>query len=150
MGKVIVSLCLSVHTPGVTYLGCGVWGWGIPTLAGEWGVLTLADGQRGDYLPWMGGTYLGWWMGVPQGRSPSHVRMGVPQGRYPPAKVDLPGQVRMGVPQGRYSPSNVGTPSSRTCYTAGGMPLAFTQDFLVFSSDFEQHISTKLFHDLYF
>ena len=45
---------------------------------------------------------------------------GVPQGTYP-----QPGQGE-GVPQGTYPPR------PRTCYTAGGMPLAFTQeDFLV-------------------
>ena len=68
---------------------------------------------------------------------------GVPQGAYPPPKVPTtwldpdggvpqgtypPGQVRMG---GRGYPK-VPTARPRTCYTAGGIPLAFKQeDFLV-------------------
>ena len=58
MGKVIVSVCLSVHTPGVPTLARGV-----PTLAR--GVPTLT----GRYLPWLGvpsltRVYLPW-LGVP-------------------------------------------------------------------------------------
>ena len=55
MGKVIISVCLSVHTPGVSTLPVGYLPWpgGIPTLTGG-----------GGYLPWTGGTYLGWG-GVP-------------------------------------------------------------------------------------
>ena len=76
MCKVIVSLCLSVHTPE-------------------------------GYLPWMGGTYLGWWMGggyLPWTWVPTLARGwgylslledrrggGVHQGRY-----HFTGQVKMG------------------------------------------------------
>ena len=83
-GKVIFSLCVSVHTEGGggTYLGWvgegylpwmggggvptldrwGRWiGEGVPTLDRE-GVPTLDRGRR--YLPWMGeGTYLDWGRG---------------------------------------------------------------------------------------
>ena len=106
-GKVIFSVCVSVHTSmggGGTYLGWreGYLPWmgeGVPTLDGEDGVPTL-DGGRG-YLPWMEGMgYLPWtgrgylpWMG---------------RGYLP----------WMG--GGGYLPF--------TGYAAGGMPLAFMQE----------------------
>ena len=90
-------------------------------------------------------------------RTPARYRWEVSQGRYPPsqdryppAKVGTPCQVRtggylkvgipqsgqdMGVPQCRYPPAKVGPPGigqhMEYCYAAVGMPLAFTQDFLV-------------------
>ena len=89
MGKVIVSVCLSVHTPRVP----------IPTLAG-------------------GGTYLGW-------RVPTLAR-GVPTsaGRYLP----WPGEGGTHLDQG-----SIG----RTCYVAGGIPLAFTQENCLLENEFD-------------
>ena len=118
MGKVIVSLCLSVHTRG--YLP---WPNGVSTLArSRQGVPTLAGG----YLPWLG----------PDGGVP------ILAGGYPKVATPHPGQVRIHPSQvrdGGYP--KVGTPPGqgryptlrpRTCYTAGGMPLMFTQeDFLI-------------------
>ena len=80
-GKVIVSVCLSVHTQRGT----------------------LAKVDTPPPPPASQGGY-----------PPSHVR-------YPLTKVGTPRQ-------GRYTPP----PPPRACYTAAGMPLAFTQeDFLV-------------------
>ena len=70
------SFTLSIHTPGgVPTLDGGYLPWmGVPTLVGGWGgVPTFLDG----------GTYLGWWIGIPQGR-------------YPLSKVGTPNQVRTG------------------------------------------------------
>ena len=72
MGKVIVSLCLSVHTPaGVPTLGGGYLPWlvdgGIPTLAGGWG------------------------RGTPRYVPPI-------QGRYPPGQVRIGGTPRKVLP----------------------------------------------------
>ena len=52
---------------------------------------------------------------------------GVLQGTYPAGQEE-------GVPQGTYPLTKVGTtPWQGTCYTAGGMPLAFTQEnFLLY------------------
>ena len=80
MGKVIVLVCLSVHTPE----GGGYLPWpGVPTLAGVvptlaggtylgwggtylgWGGTYLGQGGTylgWEYLLWLGGTYLGWWL----------------------------------------------------------------------------------------
>ena len=93
--------------------------------------------------PHPGGTYPGQvQMGgeVPQGTypHPGQDGGGVPQGTYPwpgqdggrgTPKYLPPARLGRGVPQGTYPP-----PPPRTCYTAGGMPLVFTQeDFLVSS-----------------
>ena len=99
-----------------TYLGQGgylSWTGGIPNL------------DRG-YLPWTGGIYLGpWgylpWMGGPtlDGGYLTWTRGYLPWG-YPSGWMGIPPP-----PPGRQSST------ASTCYTAGGMPLAFTQDILV-------------------
>ena len=116
MGKVIVSLRLSVHTEGG---GCGGTdrGWEVPCVP--------PPDLAGGYLPWMGGrgTYLGVVQGRylspqpgqdrgkrgTQGRYPTPIQGRYPspiQGRYPPPVQGRypspPGQVRWGVSQGRY------------------------------------------------
>ena len=92
----------------------------------------MAGGRGGDSLPKMGvlqGRYPqpGQDGGLPQGRYSTLVRSG--WGEYP--KVGTPPW--SGEDGGESTPRLVlPPPSSRTCYTAGGMPLAFTQeDFLV-------------------
>ena len=62
MGKVTVSLCLSVHTRG-TYLGWGYLSWVSDTYLGRGGYLPWLEGVptlAGGYLPWMGRRYLAW------------------------------------------------------------------------------------------
>ena len=88
-GRVIFSVCVSVHTRG---------GGGVPTfqpIGGGVGVTTFPSsrqGEGGNYLPADGerGTY------------PEQVPLPI-QGRYPLAMVGTPGQ-------GWYPPSKVGTP----------------------------------------
>ena len=142
-GKVIVSVCVSVHTSiggggGGTYLPRSEWGdlpsqageylpsqvWtgGIPTFPGRGGGLpTLARGylDRG-YLPWPGGAYLGW--GIPTlAGGGTYLGWG---GYLPWQGGTLWGG---GVPTFPCRNS-----IACACYAAGGMPLAFTQeDFLV-------------------
>ena len=79
-------------------------GGGVPTLTG---VPTLVRSRRGGVPNLVGG-------GVPT--------LG---GGYPKVGTPRPGQDGGGTPK-------IGTPRQGTCYTAGGMPLAFMQeDFLV-------------------
>ena len=83
---------------GHTYLG-----WGVPMLVGVGAYL-----GPGGYLPWLGGAYVG-------------------QGGYLPWTEEvptLPGVTYVG--PGGYLPwpGSIGS----TCYVAGGMPLAFTQE----------------------
>ena len=110
-----------------------------------WQVVCLLHSHGRTFLVRMGdrvpqGTYP--WPGQDGGGStprylpPSQVRTGegVRQGTYPPSQVRTGG----GVPQGTYPPTS---PWPRTCYMAGGMPLAFTQEnFLVVGS-----FSTRVF-----
>ena len=121
---------LSVHTPGgVPTMGGTYLGWGVPPLDG--GYLPWP----GEYLPWpVEGTYLGWgylplprvpplaggylpWMGVPTLAGGTYLGWV----EYPPW-MGVPTLVVVGVIHlGR---SSIGS----TCYVAGGMPLAFTQE----------------------
>ena len=106
MGKVIVSLCLSVHTLGGGGIYPGWWREGTYFGLVQIGVPYLGQVQISGYLPWLGVPTL------------AKSRLGVPTlaGGYLPWRW---------YPQGRY-------PRQGTCYTAGSMSLAFTQeDFLV-------------------
>ena len=158
-GKVIVSVCWFVHR-GVGTLNLARTGWvhqgtyppaKVPT---PW---LDQDGGTPRYLspprylpPWPGPD--GGYPKVPT-PPPSQVHTGRGYPRYLPlgqSNYPWPGQDGGGVPQGTYpSLAKVPTPSpparsgwgggrylwSRTCYTAGGMPLAFMQeDFLVFEN----------------
>ena len=95
MGKVIVSLCLSVHNPGSTYLGGGTY----PSQVQMGG---------GGYLPWPG----------PEGGTCTLVPP-PSQGRYHPYG---PGQGRYplsGPGQGRYPLAKAGTPWVVNCQNLG-------------------------------
>ena len=121
-----------------------------------WHVSVHLSCPQGEYLPWPGPRYL-----PPCPRYlhslPGQVRWGVPQDTYPPHPRYLPPPPQPGPQRGggtpKYIPNKVptpppqpgpwwggypkvATPRPRTCYTAGGMPLAFTQDFLVFGYNF--------------
>ena len=82
MGKVIVSVCLSVHTGG----GCTYFGREIPTLVDVWGYPKVGTSPCPRY---------------------DQVRIGVPQGRYSHPRQVLsskvgapwPGQDRWGYPR---------------------------------------------------
>ena len=93
MGKVIVLVCLSLHTLGGTYLGQG------STHLGPGGVPTLAGGT---YLG-QGGSYLG--RGVPTLAGGTYLGWGVPKIGYPPPNQGSvpPGQVRYSICGGRYA-----------------------------------------------
>ena len=121
--------------------------WGIPARSGWWGGVPY---PRGD--PILGSTPArsGWW-GVPHPRGyPSQVLMvGGTQGILPPSRPGLgtfhslgwgTPQPGMGYPSAQtwdgVPPPTRQSSIAITCYAAGGMPLAFTQeDFLVFSSN---------------
>ena len=103
--------------------GAGYLDWGVPTLNGgtylRWGNLpwtgSTYPGQgvptlhRG-YLPWMEGTY--------PGQGGTYLEWGVPT-------LDR-GYLPWGTP-----PLPIQSSPGSTCYVASGMPLAFTQNFLV-------------------
>ena len=97
----------------------------LSTLA--WGGYPV-PGLGGGYTPfqvWVGGTSSHVWWGVPHPRSGWGVLYSA-DGWYP-----IQDQTRRGYPP---SKTGWGTPpisKASTCYAAGGVPLAFTQDFLV-------------------
>ena len=167
MGKVMFSVCVSVHTRrGGTPSS---WWWRGTLSSWWWGVPHPADGRGGYPIQlvvggtpawtWMGG-YLGYPLaggphpGYPLAGGPT---WGTPQQGEPHLWYPLAGGPTQGtpaggptwgtIPPGRGSPTwgtpHRGTPpgvpppppptsTACTCYTVGGMPLAFTQeDFLV-------------------
>ena len=81
------------------------------------------------------------WGGTPvlaRRSTPVQVKMGYPQ----PGQDGVPTLVRMG-----YPPARTGVPPppgqyirASTCYAAGGMPLAFMQDCLVFNMNIEDFL----------
>ena len=112
-GNVFIGVCPPTGGEGVPTLARSTWGRGTPRY------LPPSQVRLGEGYP-----------NVPN-PSPCQVRMGgrvgVPQGTYPPSLPGQDGGKGGGTP--RYLPP---LPRPRTCYTAGGMPLAFTQeDFLV-------------------
>ena len=106
-GKVMFSVCVSVHTWG---------GGGVPTFMLTGGYLPSC--MRGTYCPSDRGlpTLAGGYPSI-QGRHPS-------QGRCSPSKV--------GTPPHTHTHTRRHSSTASTCYAAGSMPLAFTHaDFLV-------------------
>ena len=135
----VFSLFVSPHLGGGTPVRSG--GYPIPGLAGGYPIPGLGRGRRRGGYPIQGldrGGYLGYppdggYLGYPQTRS----GWGIPPTRSGWGKPPGPG---MGSPANlgwdnppqtwdRVPPPDLGW---GTCYAAGGMPLAFTQeDFLV-------------------
>ena len=120
-GNVFTRVCLSVHTcRGVPHPADG--GYPIPGL----------DGGTQSKV-WMGGTFIP----GPDGRLPHPADRGTPiqdydQGGTPGLDgVPLPSRTRWGTPiqdcMG-YLPVRRQTSIASTCYTAGCMPLVFTQE----------------------
>ena len=123
--EVIFSVCVSVHRGGTPSSWRGVPHPAVGGTPSSWrGVPYPADG--GYPIQLMGGTPSSWW-GVPHpagGGVPQPADGGYP-GRYTPLA---------GVPPTRgTTPPPHQSSIACTCYAAGGMPLAFTQeDFLVY------------------
>ena len=120
-GEVIFLVCLSVHTwEGVPHPTDG----GYPLPRSGQGAPHLADGGVPPSQVWTGGYPIQLTEGTPsqvwRGGYPIQLTGGTP----------FPGLDRE-VPPGRGTPLHQ-TSTACTCYAAGGMPLAFTQeDFLV-------------------
>ena len=128
MGGYIFTLCVCPHLGGGGTRSRSGWG-GVPHPADGGGVPRQGGypSSRGG-VPWWGGTPAGgvpWWWGVP--------RQGVTQqwGGTLVGGTLAGGYPGGGVPQKKFCFFFFYT--ACTCYTAGGIPLAFTQeDFLVY------------------
>ena len=143
-GKVIFSLCVSVHTStggGTPHPLTGVPpsgpDWGVPPFFPTGVTPILSDGVPLIQVPDQGGGTLTW-----EGGTPSRPGKGVPPWSRPGEGIPPPPppiQTWEGVPPVQVRSQDGGggsTPNwnsiACTCYAAGGMPLAFTQeDFLL-------------------
>ena len=125
---ILITARIRRMTGGYVFTGVWMGGYPIPGLDGGYPIQGLDWGGGTPSQVWMGGYPI---TGLDRGYPPTQVWTGVPssQGTHHPGLDAVPPLGLDGVPPSVRRQSSLAS----TCYTAGAMPLAFTQeeDFLV-------------------